>query len=424
MHEPIPLVLHRADVSVPWMNQLLQGMRIVEASAFVAAPSCALHLAQCGAEVIRIDQIGGGPDFHRWPLAPSSGASLYWEGLNKSKKSVAIDLSRPEGRELALRIATAPGDQAGMFVTNYPVDGFLAYEHLRKRRDDLICVRIMGWPDGRPAVDYTVNAAVGVPAMTGPTEDPRPVNHVLPAWDLMAGAYAAFSLLAAERARRSDGQGREVRVALSDIAIASLGHLGQIGEVQTTGADRARHGNELYGAFGRDFLTRDGTRLMVVALTPRQWSGLLKALELTSRVAQLESELGVHFDRHEAVRFEHRDRLLPLVESAIAARTAAEVAAAFEADAVCWGPYQTLRQAVSTDPYFTADNPLLTTIAHPSGHEYLTPGAAATLAHEPRRPPVAAHKLGSDTDQVLADVLQLSSREIARLHHERLVASA
>ena len=369
------------------MYDLLRGLRVVEASAFVAAPSCALHLAQFGAEVVRIDQIGGGPDFRRWPLDPHSGASLYWEGLNKGKRSVALDLTRPEGRELAMRIVTAPGENAGLFVTNYPVDGYLSYEALRRVRHDLICVRIMGWPDGRPAVDYTINAAVGVPAMTGPATDTRPVNHVLPAWDLLAGAYAAFTLVAAERARRQNARGREIRIPLSDLAIASLGHLGQIGEVQLLGQDRARLGNELYGAFGRDFETLDGRRLMVIAITARQWSGLVTALGLQARVSELESELGVRFDRDEGVRFTHRRRLIPLIGSAIAGRNAADLTAAFETRAVCWAPYQTLLQAVSTDRYFSSANPILSAIEHPSGQCYLAPGAAASLPSEPRRAP-------------------------------------
>ncbi len=95
------------------MYGLLAGLRVVEAASFIAAPSCALHMAQMGAEVIRIDQAGGGPDFNRWPLAPGGARSLYWEGLNKGKKSVALDLSRPEGRELAAAIITAPGEEAG-----------------------------------------------------------------------------------------------------------------------------------------------------------------------------------------------------------------------------------------------------------------------------------------------------------------------
>src|ERR1700730_18204093 len=132
------------------MYELLTGMRVVEMAAFIAGPSCGLHLAQLGADVIRIDQIGGGPDFLRWPRASEHGASLYWEGLNKAKKSVALDLSRPEGRELAQRLAAAPGEAGGLFVTNFPVEGFLSYEKLAALRPDLICVRVMGWADGGP----------------------------------------------------------------------------------------------------------------------------------------------------------------------------------------------------------------------------------------------------------------------------------
>src|SRR5262249_10260634 len=153
----------------------LKALTVVEAAAFIAGPSCGLHLAQMGATVIRIDQIGGGPDSGRWPLGPQ-GQSLYWEGLNKGKKSVTIDLRRPEGRQLAQRIATA-GD--GLFITNLPLEGFLAYDKLAALRSDLICLRVMGWPDGAPAVDYTVNAATGLPMMTGSADDSRPVNHVL-----------------------------------------------------------------------------------------------------------------------------------------------------------------------------------------------------------------------------------------------------
>src|SRR3954447_3623140 len=192
------------------MYDLLKGLRVVEGSAFVAAPTCGLYLAQMGAEVIRFDNIGGGPDFRRWPLA-DNGSSLYWEGLNKGKKSVAIDLSSPAGREIAQRLAAAPGEDGGLFVTNFPVDGFLGYETLRKLREDLICVRVMGWADGSQGMDYTINSALGLPLMTGPKGDDRPVNHVLAAWDLLTGAWCAFALTAALLDRRRTGKGREIR---------------------------------------------------------------------------------------------------------------------------------------------------------------------------------------------------------------------
>lgn len=406
------------------MYELLTGMRIVEMAAFVAAPSCGLHLAQLGAQVIRIDPIGGGPDFWRWPRASTEGASLYWEGLNKGKKSVALDLSRPEGRELAIRIATAPGNEAGLFVTNYPVDGFLAYEKLRRRRDDLICVRIMGWPDGRPALDYTVNAAIGFPFLTGAADDLRPVNHVLPAWDLLAGTYAAFILVVAERSRRTTGAGREVRVPLSDIALASVGSLGQIAEVSVSGCDRARSGNEIYGAFGRDFVSRDGRRFMIAAITARQWQGLLQALALQPQVAAIERELGVSFATDEGMRFRYSSRLNPLFESAIAQRDSADLTEAFELNAVTWAPYQTLKEAITADPYFSGANPILAEMDHPSGQRYLTPGSAASLPTDRRLPACAAPGLGANTDEVLSEVVGLSGLEIASLHDAGIVASA
>ncbi len=406
------------------MYDLLNGMRIVEASAFVAGPSCGLHLAQLGAEVIRIDQIGGGPDFRRWPLDPDNGLSFYWEGLNKSKKSVAVDLGRPEGRELAQRIATAPGKNAGLFVTNFPVAGFLSYDKLRALREDVICVRVMGWPDGRPALDYTVNAAIGVPAMTGPPEHDGPVNHVFPAWDFLTGALAAFSLLAAERNRRETGQGREIRLPLSDVALGSLGALGQIAEAIALGRDRPRYGNAIYGAFGRDFATADGERLMVVAITPRQWTGLIKVLGLEGDIAALERDLGVSFAKDEGVRFEHSDALMPLIERAMARRGADDLGEAFESNAVCWSQYRTLKGALSEDAYFGAANPVLSTITQPSGRSYLAPGFVGSSPTDARKPSTAAPRLGADTDEVLADVLGLDGGEIARLYDAGVVAGA
>jgi 2-methylfumaryl-CoA isomerase len=405
------------------LYDLLKGLRIVEGASFIAAPSCCLHLLQLGAEVIRFDMIGGGPDFRRWPLS-EGGASFYWEGLNKGKKSVAIDLSRPQGRELAQRIATAPGENAGIFVTNYPVEGFLSHARLAALRPDMITVRVMGWPDGTTAVDYTINSAIGIPAMTGPADETEPVNHVLPAWDLLTGASAAYALLAAERHRRITGQGQEVRLPLGDIAMAAIGHLGQIGEVTVSGADRPRMGNELFGAFGRDFLTRDGQRVMIVAISQRQWSGLLKALGLTEAVAAIEQELGVTFAHDEGVRFEHRRRLFPLVEAATAQRPLAELAQAFDAHDVCWGPYRTVQEALALDPRLSTRNPVFAEVDHASGHRYLTPGAAASFMGSERRPPTRAPRLGEHTDAVLAEVLRLSSGEIARLHDQGLVAGA
>lgn len=405
------------------MYGLLTDVRIVEGASFVAAPYCALSLAQLGAEVIRFDAIGGGPDFHRWPRA-EGGGSFYWEGLNKSKKSVAINLSDPRGRELAVALVTAPGEGAGLFVTNYPAEGFLSHARLAQRRPDMITARVMGRIDGSNAVDYTINCAVGLPMMTGPADRPdEPVNHVLPAWDLLTGATAAMAMLAALRTRALSGRGQEIRVPLGDVAAATLGTLGQVAEVAVSGRDRPKLGNELFGAFGRDFVTADGKHLMIVALTSRQWSGLVRALRLTDAIAALESELGVSLADDEGLRYQHRERLDPLVAAAVAAEPEAALSVRFEAEGVCWGPYRTLSQALSEDPLFAPGNPLFSPVAHTSGHTYPTPGFPATFQGLDRGMPVRAPRLGEHTEEVLARVLSLPGHEIAALHDAGIVQS-
>ena len=99
------------------MNTILQGMRVVEGSAFVAVPFAGMTLAQMGADVIRFDRIGGGLDAKRWPVAPN-GNSYFWAGMNKGKRSVALDVKTPQGREIAQEIICAPGEDAGLFITN------------------------------------------------------------------------------------------------------------------------------------------------------------------------------------------------------------------------------------------------------------------------------------------------------------------
>lgn len=406
------------------MYDMLAGMRVIEGASFVAGPYCALMLAQLGAEIIRFDTIGGGPDFNRWPRA-DNGASFYWEGLNKSKKSIALNLASPEGRELATALITAPGENAGIFVTNYPVDGFLAHERLAARRPDLITARVMGHRDGGSAVDYTINSGIGYPLMTGPAgPGDEPVNHVLPAWDLLTGSTAALSVMAALRLRTASGLGGEIRVPLSDVAAATLGNLGQIAEVLDTGQDRPRYGNDLFGAFGRDFVTSDGQRLMVVGLTAKQWSSLLDALDLRPAVTALEAELGTSFASDEGTRFQHREKLNPLVAAAIAAVDAETLIRRFREHGVAWGPYRSVKQALDTDPELSPANPLFAEVRHPSGQAYLTPGFPSTFRELPRQTPRRAPALGEHTEEVLSDILGLPHHEIARLHDAGVVQSS
>lgn len=401
------------------MTGILHGMRVVEGSAFVAAPLGGMTLAQLGADVIRFDPIGGGLDAQRWPVT-AGGASLFWAGMNKGKRSIAVDIRHPRGQELLTQLITVPGPEAGIFSTNFPARGWLAYDALKAHRPDLVMVNLLGRRDGGSEVDYTVNPQVGIPALTG-APDGGLVNHVLPAWDLVTGHMIAVALLAAERWRMRTGAGQLVTLSLKDVAIAVTAHLGMVAEVTVADTDRGRFGNDLFGAFGRDFATADGRRVMVVGLTDLQWSTLVKATGIAQGVADVARATGLDLAL-EGNRFRARDAVAALLAPWFAARTLAEVRTALDAARVTWGPYRTMREALAEDPDFSADNPMLQPLVQPGIGTYLAPASPMDFSAVPRLPVRPAPRLGEHTDEILLEVLGLGEGEVGRLHDAGVVA--
>jgi len=401
------------------MNGILNGMRIIEGSAFVAAPLGGMTLAQLGAEVIRFDPVGGGLDYKRWPLTKDGEHSLFWAGLNKGKKSIAVNFRDPRGIELLQAIICAPGDDAGLFLTNFPPRGWLDYSKLREQRDDLIMVNILGDRHGGSAVDYTVNPMAGFPLVTG--SDGEPVNHVLPAWDNIAGQMAAVALLAAERHRRIIGEGQYVKLALKDVALATLGNLGNIAEVQVNDEDRPGYGNYLYGAYGKDFLSKDGKRLMLIGLTGRQWKSIREATELGSEIDALGERLQLDL-RDEGNRFKAREELTALFTPWFSSREYSDIVTTLDAAGVCWGPYQTFREVVETDPDCSPDNPMFKELEQPGIGRYTVPGSPIDFAAVERLAATPAPALGQHTDELLSNILGLSSAEIGQLHDTGVIA--
>ncbi|MEX0371519.1 MAG: CoA transferase [Tateyamaria sp.] len=398
---------------------VLSGMRVVEGSAFVAVPLAGMTLAQMGAEVIRFDRIGGGLDAGRWPLAPN-GQSLFWSGMNKGKKSIAIDMKSEEGRELITQIITAPGPDAGLFLTNLRVRGWMDYETLSQHRQDLIMVTLTGDRQGRPQVDYTVNPALGIPFMTGAEDSHEPVAHALPAWDVIAGNMCVSALLAAERQRLRGHGGQDVELALKDVAAATLGHLGMIADATLNGTDRGKAGNALYGAYGQDFLCKDGRRIMVIGLTHRQWRGLIDATNLNEEISALETRLGVSLN-DEGQRCPHRRAITALLEPWFAARAVPEFEADFNTRGLTWSEFRTVRQALETDPDLSTENPMFSDLLHPGLGSFLTPAHPTRFSASPRAPATPAPALGAHTEEILADVVGLNDGAIGRLFDKGVV---
>jgi len=398
----------------------LSGLSVVEGSAFVAAPLGGMTLAQLGADVIRFDPIGGGLDYRRWPVS-ADGSSLFWAGLNKGKRSIQVDFRRPEGRELLTSLIARKGENEGIFLTNFPERGWLAYNELRKARDDLIYVNVLGDRKGGSAVDYTVNCAVGFATTTGEPDAEHPTNYLLPAWDNITGQMAALSVLAAERHRRLGGEGQLIKLALKDVALATTGHLGNIAEVMINDTDREKSGNYLYGAFGRDFVTRDGVRIMIVGLTSRQWQAIKEATLIADDISGLENTLGVDLDL-EGQRYLAKEKIANMIQPWFAARDYNDVIEALDRHGVCWGPYRTFREMVELDDDCSEANPLFRMTDQPGIGRYLMPSSPIRFGGVENLPPAPAPALGQHTDEILAGELGLSSAEIGALHDNKLVA--
>jgi hypothetical protein len=237
-------------------------------------------------------------------------------------------------------------------------------------------------------VDYTVNAATGFPLITGPEEHAGPVNHVLPAWDVACGLYAALGLLAAERHRRRTGEGRAITLALEDVALAVAGHLGFLAEAQLTKTDRPRIGNHLYGGFARDFAIADGTRIMLVALTGRHFGDLAAVTGLAGPFAELGRLLSEDFSC-DGDRYAHREVIASLLAPWFSQRTLADL---------------------TGDPGFAA-NTLLGEIDQPGVGRLLAPGPPLAQPGVGAVQPAPA--LGENTVAVLTELLGLPA-ETAR----------
>jgi 2-methylfumaryl-CoA isomerase len=399
--------------AAPEAARPLAGVRIVEISSFVAVPLAGMTLAQLGAEVIRVDPIGGAADYHRWPVT-DDGDSIYWAGLNKGKRSVAADMRSPDGQDLVQRLIA----DSGVLITNVAGRQWHSYDALERLRPDLIHVEVSGRADGGTGVDYTVNAAIGFPMVTGPAELASPVNHVLPAWDVACGVYAALAVVTALRHRDATGHGQRISIPLENVALATAGNLSFFTEAMVNGISRERTGNSVYGTYGQDFTSSDGVSFMVVALTGRHFRDLTELTGTTKAVAALAETLGADFT-DEGERYRHRAALTGLFAEWFTAHTADEIAAALSSSSVLWDRYRSFAEVVTEDR--VTANPMFTPLDQPRIGSYLAPGLPMSIdGTYPRA--VAAPAVGDDTAAVLSECLGLSPDEISRLTESGTVA--
>jgi 2-methylfumaryl-CoA isomerase len=393
----------------------LAGVKVLDISTYVAGPSCAMTLSQLGAEVTRIDPPGGASDTRRLPFS-AMGRSIYWATLNRGKRSIEVNTRNPQGQELVGKLLAGQGPEGGIVVTNTVGHSGVSYDELKAWREDLIMIHILGHADGRPAVDYTINSEVGFPLITGSADDTRPVNHVLPAWDLLAGLQGVIAVLSALKVRERTGKGQYITVSLADVAATTAANLGMVAEVVINNEPRQRDGNYTFGLYGHDFKTADGGHVMTILLTPKHWYTMVELTGTRDAFAGLSVSMGLDFD-DEVTRYRYRRVSSALFGPWFEQRSFAEATRALAEAKILWGPYRTVEDFVRSPESPLAKSGLFEDVYFPEIGTVPTPRAVLRFDEDVVSVPRAKNSpgVGTETNEVLHEDLGLDDEAIAAL---------
>jgi len=253
--------------------------------------------------------------------------------------------------------------------------------------------------------------------VTGPDDISGPINHVLPAWDLLAGSQLALAVVAAVAARRASGAGAQIELALDDVALATAGNLGLLAEAELSDPSRVRIGNSVYGDLGREFRTRDGQFLMLVVLTQSHWNRLVRAFGLETRIARLESALDCDFGEG-GNRYRHRSALGDLLQDWFDRHTFRQASAVLEGSSLLWGPFRTFRD-LAHDPEIRR-HPMVSHVRQGAGSSQLATASPLRVDGH-RRPSRPSPQVGEHDQAVLSDLLGYGPGQIERLQKSGVV---
>jgi crotonobetainyl-CoA:carnitine CoA-transferase CaiB-like acyl-CoA transferase len=386
----------------------LAGVRVADLSRVLAGPYCTMVLADLGADVVKIERPEGGDETRSWGPPFTGGEAAYYLSVNRGKRSCALDLSQPEGRELALEICA----RADAVIENFKLGGAerlgVGYEQVRERNPDVVYCSISGFgssrePKGRPGYDFVAQAESGLMSITGAEEGP-PFKTGVAVVDVLAGLHAAAAILAALR----QSGGARIEVPLLDSGLAGLVNVAQ--NALVTGTEPVRYGNAHPNIVPyQDFETASG-RIAVAAGN----DGLFRALCVAIGREDLPAD--ERFATN-AARVEHRRELIPELQRVLRGRRADEWVELLDAAGVPVGKVRSVPEALEAAT--TAGRPATVRVQHPTIGELAlvaSPIWGPTEGSPPTPPPL----LGEHTAEVLGE-LGRTDEEIEDLARRRVV---
>jgi len=393
----------------------LTDVTVLDLTWVLAGPFASMILCDLGAQVIKVERPSFG-DVARTTGPYIKNESGYFFSINRGKKSICLDLKRPEGKDVFLRLA----EKADVVVENFTPGTMeslgLGYDVLSARNPRLIYAATSGFgqtgPERlRPALDIVVQGMGGIMSITGEPGGP-PVRPGLSLGDIAAGLYTAIGVLAALHERQGSGRGQMLDVSMLDCQIAILENA-FMRYFATGEAPRpigTRH--PLTTPF-QAFPTKDGW--IVLALSwgvPNQWELFCATIGRTDLIDD------PRFDTP-GLRTEHHAELEPMLNEALRQRTTKEWLREFDAIGLPCGPLNDIPQAAEQPQVKARD--MLVEVEHPAGFSLKIPNSPLRLSRTPggvQGPPPA---LGEHTDEVLTSLLALSAREIAELRAAEVV---
>lgn len=397
------------------MSVALRGIRVLDLSRILARPWATMTLGDLGAEVIKVEQPGKGDDTRSWMPPSVEGVATYYLGANRNKKSIAVDLSRPEGRALILDLAR----QSDIVVENFRPASLrklgLTHAELHEANPRLIICAISGYgrnhaEEDRPGYDFIIQAESGFMAITGEAEG-EPMRLGVAFIDLVSGMNAVQAILAALFMRERTGQGQSIDISLSDSAAFLLANVasGQL----NTGREHGRFGNAHPSIVPYQlFHCADGPIALAVG-NDAQFQRFCQVIDWPNLADD------PRFVTNRA-RTENRDVLIPLLDEVLGAMPRDRLLQDLHSGGVPAGKVRTVGEALNSD------------IAQIRGTVIEVPASGIGTFRSVRNPlrmsespfdaPAPPPAIGANTVAVLTETLGMTPEKIEELQDLGIIA--
>ena len=391
----------------------LAGMRVLDLTRVLAGPFASMMLGDMGADVIKVEETGKGDDTRKWPPFVGGEAS-YFMSVNRSKRSLTLNLKAPEGVAILKRLAAKSDVLLENFRTGTMEKLGVGYATLKKLNPKLVYCAISGFGEsgpeaGRGGYDLVVQGESGLMDITGFSDGP-PVKVGTSVADLVSGMAAAHGIVLALFARTRTKRGQKVEISMLDVMASLLTY--QAGLYFATGHKPSRRGNVHPSIVPYEVFKAADAYLTLGVANNGLWKQCCVALERPDLVTD------PRFDT-EAKRVEHRATLVPLLNEIFGARGVDDWLKRLEAVGVPAGRIKTVAEVCESEHLKARD--MIVTLRHPTAKDVRMLGVPVRLHDTPGAADTAPPTLGQHTDQILRSVLGMKPAAIAKLHHDGVI---